>query len=271
MHLFSATLCGQPKTDAGTFATSEKMKQRTIINSIGIIILLIVIGYLVNKNNNQKKELVKQENEINKFWEDKIAEYQFIVNLTYRDINKRNKFFDKLNNCYNLLRELLNKHELTETERKQITDFIFLDYIEFGHIPKEDLLKRLNVENQNQIYDGSKLEIVQRLDKVLNPYFMSGHDYIDDFDIWEKQDNFTYNNGDTLTFMVRLLRNHNLNSHQIEFIPSEELTVLKSNLGELRIIVPEKLKKGNPLEVKFMVYDWIRRDTILKKIYMNQN
>ena len=29
MHLFSATLCGQPKTDAGTLGTSKKNEQTT--------------------------------------------------------------------------------------------------------------------------------------------------------------------------------------------------------------------------------------------------
>jgi hypothetical protein len=180
------------------------MKKQTLTNLIIIGVSLIGFVYLINVNRDQRKKLAKKENEILKLWDDKIAEYQFLVNVTYRDSENLKVFFDKL-------------------------------------------------------------------EKLFNPNFMTKCIYFQEFDIWEKKENWNLSAGDTTTFMIRLLKNYDLNSHQIELIPSVDLKVIKPYLGELQIVIPKDAKEGEPRKVSFQIYDWVNRDTIVQEMYLNSN
>jgi hypothetical protein len=247
------------------------MKKQTLINLATIGILLIGVFYFLDANRKQKNELVKKEKEILELWDSKIAEYQFLVNVTFRDSEVRKYFFDRLDNCYKKMRLLLNKKELSEIDKKEFTDFIMGEFPEIAGMKKEEILKRLNIENQNQIFNGSNLEIVKRLEKLFNPSFMTKCVSFKDFDIWEKQENWNLNPGDTTKLMIRLLKNYDLSTNQLEFFPSENLKIIEPYLGELKVIIPKDAKENQTREVSFILYDWIKKDTVIQKIYLHSN
>ncbi len=247
------------------------MKKQTLINLTIIGISLIGFVYLINVNREQKEELDKKENEVLRLWDDKIAEYQFLVNVTYRDTDRMKDFFDKLDSAYDKLRALLNEKELTEFDKKQLKDFILNDFTKTAGMKEEEVFGRLEVEDINQIFVGDNLEIVEKLEKLFNPNFMTKCVYFQDFDIWEKRENWNLNAGDTTTFMIRLLKNYDLYSHHMELIPSVDLKVIEPYLGELRVVIPEDAKEGESRKLTFQIYDWVNQDTIVQEMYINQN
>lgn len=245
------------------------MKKPSPISLVVLGISLIGFAYLIYVNKKQKEELVKKEKVILKLWDDKIAEYQFLVNVTYRDSEAMKDFFDNLDNCYDKLRKLLHGEILSNKDKNEIINFIMTDFTKNAGIKKVDVLSRLKVENSAQIFVGNNLEIVERLERLFNPNFMTKCIYFQDFDIWEKQEKWNLNEGDTTYLMIRLLKNYDLNSHQTELIPSKDLKVLKPYLGELRVIIPKGAKKDEEREISFQLYDWINQDTIIQKMYLN--
>ncbi len=234
-------------------------------------ISLIGFVYLINVNREQKEELEKKENEVLRLWDDKIAEYQFLVNVTYRDTDRMKDFFNKLDSAYDKLRALLNEKELTEFDKKQLKDFILNDFTKTAGMKEEEVFSRLEVEDISQIFVGDNLEIVEKLEKLFNPNFMTKCVYFQDFDIWEKRENWNLNAGDTTTFMIRLLKNYDLYSHQMELIPSVDLKVIEPYLGELRVVIPEDAKEGESRKLTFQIYDWVNQDTIVQEMYINPN
>ncbi|MBX2930287.1 MAG: hypothetical protein KF852_20820 [Saprospiraceae bacterium] len=241
------------------------------MNVVIIGISLIGFVYLINLNKKQKERLEEKEAEVLKLWDDKIAEHQFLVNVTYRDSESMKEFFDNLNSSYNKLRQLLNQEELTEIDKKQLIDFIINDFTETAGMKKEEVFRRLKVESEDYMFVGDNLEIVKRLERLFNPNFMTKRIYFQDFDIWEKRENWNLNPGDTTVLMIRLLKNYDLNSHQMELIPSEELKVIEPYLGELTVVTHKGAKESKSREISFKIYDWVRQDTIVQKIYLNPN
>jgi hypothetical protein len=55
------------------------MKSQSLINLIIAAISLTGFAYLIHVNKKQKEELDKKEAEVLRLWDDKIAEYQFLV------------------------------------------------------------------------------------------------------------------------------------------------------------------------------------------------
>jgi hypothetical protein len=245
------------------------MEKQTLINLVTIGISLIGFVYLINVNKEQKIELDNKENEILRLWNEKIAEYQFLVNVEYRDTERMKDFFDKLDSSYDKLRALLYQKELTETDKEQLIDFILNDYMKTAGIKEEDLYSRLDVDDIDEIFVGDNLEIVQKLEKLFNPSFMTKRVYFQDFDIWEKREGWNLNPGDTITLMIRLLKNYNFQHHQIELIPSNNLNVIRPYLGELRVVVPKDSKKGDLQKVTFKTYNWVTRDTLVQEVDIN--
>ena len=180
-------------------------------------------------------------------------------------------FFDKLDSAYDKLRALLHQKELTDIDKKQLKDFILFDFTKKAGLKKEEVLSRLEVENIDQVFVGDNLEIVERLGKLFNPNFMTQRIYFQDFDIWEKKEHWNLKAGDTTTFMIRLLKNYDLSSHQTELIPSADLKVVEPYLGELRVIIPKGAKKGETRKFTFQIYDWANQDTMVQEIYIDSN
>ena len=222
-------------------------------------------------NNRQKKELVKKEKEVLELWDSKIAEHQYLLNTKYHNSEWMKGFFDKLDNCYDKLRRLLNQEDLSNEDKNQVIDFIMSDFPKNVGIKKRDVLEKLQVKNIDQVFIGANLEIVKRLENLLNPRFISSHAYIQDFDIWEKRENLNLKAGDTTFLMIRLLRNYDLNSHQMELIESDDLKVIEPYLGELRVIVSKDAKRGDEKEISYELYDWIIQDTIVQNIRLLVN
>lgn len=247
------------------------MKKQPLINLTIIGICLTGFAYLINVNREQAEELAKKEKEVLKLWDDKISEHQFMVNVTYRDADSLKDFFDKLDSAYDKMRGLLHENELTEIDKKQLTDFIMNDFTQTAGMKKEEVFNRLAVEDIDQVFAGNNLEIVKKLENLFNPSFMTSRFYFHDFDIWEKKEEWDLSAGDTTTFMIRLLRNYDLHSHQMELIPSVDLKVTEPYLGELQVIIPKDAKKGELQKFTFQIYDWINRDTIVQEIHIHPN
>jgi hypothetical protein len=71
--------------------------------------------------------------------------------------------------------------------------------------------------------------------------------------------------------MIRLLKNYDMMSNQLDLIPSANLKVLQPYLGELSVIVPQNAPSGAPREFSFKVYDWIEMDTIEQVFILEVN
>jgi hypothetical protein len=247
------------------------MKKQTPIVLVAFGIILIGVTYLIFINIKQKRELIKKEKKILKIWDDKIAEYQFIINATYRDSDIMKDFFEKLNHCYEIMRKMLIQEKLTKNHKNELIEFILTDFTNTAGIKKEEVFDRLEIDEIENLFVGDNLETVEKLDKLLNPNFMTGRIDYQDFDMWEKREDMDFRPGDTTVFMIRLLKNYSQNKHQIELIPSKNLKVIEPYLGELRVIIPKNAVKGELEKVSFKTYDWVNRDTIVEDLYLTVN
>lgn len=88
----------------------RKLGNRTLLVLIG----LLGLTYLLLLNHELSMGLAKAESGIFKLWDDKIADYQFNINVTYRYSETRKAFFDNLDMCYNKLRLLTNQNDLKQ-------------------------------------------------------------------------------------------------------------------------------------------------------------
>jgi hypothetical protein len=217
---------------------------------------------LVYTNYQQKQALAKQEAELVRLWDDKIAAYQFTVNLNYRTEQRPDTFFNKLDTVYQKLRGLLQRDRLSAAAQQQIHDFLAQDFPENAGITHAEILDKLQVKQLEQAFVGDKLDIVKRIATLLDPIFMVKCKYMLDFDIWEKRNDWHLSPGDTTTIMIRLLKNYDIMSHQLELIPSTNLKVLQPYLGELSVIVPQNAQSGTPMKYSFKACDWTKKDTI---------
>lgn len=58
----------------------------------------------------------------------------------------------------------------------------------------------MGIASIDEAFNGSRLETIERFDRMLNPNFMSSHIFLSDFDIWEKKDGIDLKPGDTTIF-----------------------------------------------------------------------
>lgn len=240
---------------------------------ITLVILLIGISgtfYFWNSDRKKKEEIVRLEGELMASWDDKISDYQFLVNDSYRKSGVVKAFADSLDISYNKVRKFLNEGDLTEDDKKFLMEFIFVGMQKAG-LTKEEILQRAGSQSPEELFHGTRLEVIKRLDEILNPYFMTNCFYMQDFDIWEKRDKWNFSPGDTTKLMIRLLKNYNLHSHQLELIPSREMKVIEPYLGELVVIVPEDAPKNKTQQISFKLYDWINQDTIIQEVFLEKN
>lgn len=218
----------------------------------------------------RKNEKIKAaETEVFRLWDEKIADYQFQVNVNYRDSEFMKSFFDSLIISYDKLRVISSQKGLAEADKSYLRSFILNQMAAKGFITKSEILQRLKVKSVAQMFEGTKLELLQRLESILSPYFMTKCMYSQDYDIWEQTNNRILHPGDTTVFMIRILKNYDLRSHQLELIPSRGMKIIEPYLGEIEVAIPKN--KNEQIKINFQMYNWLDRDTITQNIYLSRN
>ena len=198
------------------------------------------------------------------------------VNVRYGNSVGLREIFERLDDIYEKLRNFLKGKELTETDKNEMINYLMNDFAKTsgfrsskGNVDNKLIFETLGVENEHQIFEGERVQIVEKLLKLFNPSIFSGPDYYDEFDFWEKKENWQLNPGDTTVLMIRLLKNFNIRSHQVELIESSELKVIEPYLGELKVVIPVNAEKDKLRIANFKTYNWITQDTISQKIFFN--
>jgi hypothetical protein len=244
------------------------MKRKILLPLTAIAICGLSFMYL-SKLIEQKDQKIKDaETEVLRLWDEKIAEYQYLVNVNYRDSEFMKSFFDSLIISYDKLRVISSPKDLVEADKKYLRSFIFKQMAAKGFINKAEILPKLKVKSAAQMFEGTKLEQLQRLESILSPYFMTKCMYFQDYDIWEKTNNRILQPGDTTVFMIRILKNYDLRSHQLELIPSRRMKIVKPYLGELEVAIPKS--ENDLIKINFQMYNWLERDTVTQNIYLSR-
>lgn len=232
--------------------------------------LLSSLGYFINQNQRQKVEIQKANQIIKDLWDDKIANYQFLVNVTYRNntIKPLRSLFDSLDTSYTILRKVIDKQEIAESDKIYLGNMVLRQIPFQSRMKEKEIFKWLDIKQEEELFQGAIPEIIERLDKGLNPNFMTHRNSTNGFDIWEKQEKWNLKAGHTTTIMIRLLKNHDLGCNQLEFIPTKKLKIIEPYLGELTVIIPIGVKEDSPHPISFQLYDWVKKDTITKKMML---
>ena len=236
-----------------------------------ITTLVFGLGFIhLSKLIERKNEKIKAvEREMFRLWDEKIADYQFKVNIYYRGSEFMESFFDSLIVSYDKLRVITSQKDLSEADKNYLQAFILNQMAAKGFISKAEILQRLKVESVAQMFEGTKLELLQKLESILSPYFMCKSMYTQDFDIWEQTNNRVLRPGDTTIFMIRILKNYDLHSHQLELIPSNGLKIIEPYLGEIKVAIPKN--ENDLIKINFQMYNWLKRDTITQNFYLSRN
>lgn len=235
--------------------------------------LLGSLGYFIYQNQRQKTEIQEANQIIKNLWDDKIANYQFLVNVSYRNsaIKPLRSLFDSLDTSYTILRKVIEQQKIAESDKVYLGNMV-LEQIPFQSRMKEkEIFEWLDIKQKGELFQGTIPEIIKRLDKGLNPNFMTHRNSTNNFDVWEKQEKWNLKPGETTTLMVRLLKNYDLASNQLEFVPTKNMKVIEPYLGEFTVKIPIDTKEGSPYPISFQLYDWIKKDTITEKIILFSN
>lgn len=244
------------------------MKRKILLPLIAIAICGLSFMYLSRLIEQKDQKIKDVETEVLRLWDEKIADYQFLVNVNYRDSEFMKSFFDSLIVSYDKLRVISSQKDLAEADKNYLRSFIFKQMAAKGFINKAEILPRSKVKSVAQMFEGTKLELLQRLESILNPYFMTKCMYSQDFDIWEQTNNRILYPGDTTIFMIRILKNYDLRSHQLELIPSNGMKIIEPYLGEIKVAIPKNEK--DLIKINFQLYNWLKRDTITQNIHLSR-
>ena len=244
------------------------MKRKTPLILITTLIFGISFIYLSKLIERKNEKIKAAEAEMFRLWDEKIADYQFKVNVNYRDSEFMKSFFDSLIVSYDKLRVITSQNDLSEADKNYLQAFIFNQMAAKGHISKAEILQRLKVESADQMFESPKLELLQKLETILSPYVMCKSMYIQDYDIWEQTNNRVLHPGDTTIFMIRILKNYDLHSHQLELIPSNGLKIIEPYLGEIKVAIPKN--ENDLIKINFKMYNWLERDTITQNINLSR-
>lgn len=245
------------------------MKRKTPLILITTLIFGISFIYLSKLIERKNEKIKAAETEVFRLWDEKIADYQFLVNVNYRDSEFMKSFFDSLMVSYDKLRVIISQKDLAEADKNYLRSFIFNQMAAKGFISKAEILQRLKVESADQMFEIPGLELLQRLESILSPYFMTKCMYSQDYDIWEKTNNRILKPGDTTVFMIRILKNYDLRSHQLELIPSSSMKIIEPYLGEIKVAIPKN--ENDLIKINFQMYNWLKRDTITQNFYLSRN
>ena len=245
------------------------------MSKIQIVIALVIaiaLSYSFVTIKKQRERLDELDRKTSVLWFEKLADYQYLSNTTYRDLPQAsmNNFLDSLNGSLDLMMKLSFHEELSAEDKDYISGYLFSTLSTFNS-DETEVLELLEISHREELYVGTDFEILERLERVINPYLMTRCKEFQNFDIYEKQDSWEFGPGDTLRLMVRLLSNYSLQSHETELVPSSSLELVNPYFGEITHVVPADFQKGGWLPITFQTYDWISRDTVEQSVILTSN
>jgi len=211
---------------------------------------------------NKNEELVTQDKMISQLWSDKLSGHQYLLNSTFRDMPQMSGFIDDLDRSIGVLRSLSYHSELTEEERNHILDFLHKGVIDFLGEKEHDVCETLQVDSLYQVFQGKDFEVVERLEKIINPNMITRCREYKPVVIYEKRDTWDFKEGDTIKLMIRLLSNYSLRSHEVELVAQENLELIDPYWGEFTYVVSDSSAELGRHRISFNTYDWISRDTV---------
>lgn len=240
------------------------MKKALRILILGILLVVQIILY--QELIEQKDLLHSKDEKLEELIDSKIADYQFQFNTNYRGIMWEDSFFDSLNNCFEILRTYLPETNIPDTDQLYLEGFMLDRLSDRLGYDETDILRITNLESIDSIFLGSNLHVVDKVLEVLNPYFLTKCFYYTDFDIWQFNQSWNLQPGDTTEFMIRLLKNYDYLQNQLEFVETENLEVIEPYLGKLKVVIPDDINERRVYDMNVSFYDWIKKDTIITTI-----
>ncbi|MFK8057530.1 MAG: hypothetical protein AB8F78_15500 [Saprospiraceae bacterium] len=235
---------------------------------IQVTIVAVVMSASFLKIKSQGDELARQDRMISKLWSDKISDYQYLINTTYRDLPTIEGFIGDLDKSIDILRKLSYHSELTTVDKSQVLGFITEGLISFLGTEESEICERLQVDSLGQIFQGEDFEVVERLERVINPRIMTRCREYQPFDIYEKRTEWSFEEGDTVKLMIRLLSNYSLRSHVAELVAQKNLNLIDPYWGEFTYVASEESVRLGRHQVFFNTYDWISRDTVENSVVL---
>ncbi len=145
------------------------MKRKILLPLTAIAVCGLSFIYLFKLVEQKNQKIKAAEAEVFRLWDEKIADYQFKVNVNYRDSEFMKSFFDSLMVSYDKLRVISSQKDLAEADKNYLRSFIFKQMAAKGFISKAEILQRLKVKSVAQMFEGTKLELLQRLESILSP------------------------------------------------------------------------------------------------------
>jgi hypothetical protein len=232
-----------------------------------LIIAALSFSFITIKK--QKDELAVQDKRISDLWFEKLTDYQYLINTTFRDYpqNPIKSMFDSLDGSLDIMLKLSYHEDLTIQDKEYLNDFIFSTLVDRSY-REGVILENLEIDSRDELFLGSNFEIVERLERVVNPYIMTKCKEGQSFDLYEKHEEWNFQKGDTVKLMVRLLPNYSLQSHVVELVPSSSLFLLNPYFGEIHYIAEEDAMQGSRHEIKYETYDLISRDTVENSVLL---
>lgn len=242
--------------------------------SLTILIFSILVVTLIKFSQDlaeQEQLLQSKDEKLIELIDTKIADYQFHFNIHYRGKMWKDGFFDSLNTCFEMLRICLPRTDIPDSSKSYLQEFM-MDRLSGGlGRDEDDMLRMIDLESMDSIFIGANLRIVERVLEVLNPYFLTRCFYFTDIDIWKYEENWNLHPGDTTSFMIRLLKNHDFLQHQLEFVETENLEVINPYLGKLKVVIPDDINDKSFYDLPIHFYDWIKKDTVIQTFGISLN
>ena len=236
---------------------------------VGVIAIVLTAFFLKIKS--QSDELARQDRMISELWSDKLSDHQYLINTTYRDVPTIEGFIGDLDTSIDIMRKLSYHVELRDEERSHLLNFINERLIGFSGTKESEICERLQVDSLGQIFQGEDFEVVERLERVINPFIMTRCREYQTFDIYEKQERWDFKGGDTVNLMIRLLSNYALRSHEVELVAQDNLELIDPYWGELTYVASDSSVELGRHRISFNTYDWISRDTVKNSVILMSN
>lgn len=233
-----------------------------------LLFLILVLTLLKRSQDLSKQEKLLQakDKKLKELYDAKIADYQFQFNENYRGKMWEDGFFDSLQTCFDIMSFSLSKTDIPDSSKLYLQGFMTDRLSARLGYKEDDILRLTDLASMDSIFMGTNLDIVDRVLELFNPHLLTKCFYLTDFDIWKYEENWNLQPGDTTEFMIRLLKNHDYLQHQLAFVKTENLEVLTPYLGKLKVVIPDEINDKSFYDLSIHFYDWIKKDTVDKRI-----
>ena len=237
------------------------MSKIQVVFSFLMIAALAFCSVVIKK---QKDQLALQDRRISNLWFGKLTGHKYLVNTTYRDYPHAQveNVLDSLDGSLDILLKLSYHEALSSQDTEYLNDFVFSTLTNLLNVEDAHLLQNFKIECKSELFEGNDFEIVERLERVVNPYFMTKCKEYQIFDLYEKHEEWSFLKGDTVKLMVRLLPNYSLHSHVVELVSSKNMRLVNPYFGEIQYVAEEDAIQGSRHEIQYQTYDWISRDMV---------